>query len=334
VVDPLDEKATGLTGRGQRVTLKGSGEQTLADFIIGKQVEGREGFRYVRVPEQKRVYAVRLNVDLSTKFSDWIEADLLLVNKDDLKQIVRKDYSIDERRGTIQQRDNLIVNKNDKGEWAVNNMPGGQEVDNSKMGTFLTALDELSIVGVRTKPAGLTQTLERASNGLTQQDVLSLQSKGYYFGPNGQLFSNEGELQARTKDGVTYTLRFGEVVYGTGEAVSAGADSINIDRSRPGENRYLFITTSFDPKEFPPAPPKPRDTSFMGKADSLLTSSERANKELQNKYDEWERDVSKGRKISDDLNKRFAKWYYVISSASFDKLKLVRKDLLKEKAKS
>lgn len=332
VVDPLDEKATALTGRGQRVTLKGSGEQMLADFIIGKQVEGREGFRYVRVPEQKRVYAVRMNADLSTKFSDWIEADLLLVNKDDLQQIVRKDYSIDERRGTIQQRDNLIVNKDDKGVWAVNNMPAGQEVDNTKMGNFLTGLDELTIVGIRTKPAGLTQTLERATNGLTQEDVFSLQSKGYYFGPNGQLFSNEGELQARTKDGVTYTLRFGEVVYGTGADVSAGAEAVNTDRSKPGENRYLFITTTFDAKAFPPAPAKPKDTSFMGKADSLLTSSERANKELQNKYDEWERNVGKGQKISEDLNKRFAKWYYVISSASFDKLKLVRKDLLKAKS--
>lgn len=332
MLDPLDEKATSLKGRGQRVTLKGSGDQVLADFIVGKQVEGREGFRYVRVPEQKRVYAVRMNADLSTKFSDWIEADLLLVNKDDIKQVVRKDYSIDERRGTIEQRDNLILDKNDKNEWAVNNMPAGQEVDNTKMGNFLTALDELTIVGVRPKPAGLTQTLERATNGLTQEDVMSLQGKGYYFAPNGQLFSNEGELQARTKDGVTYTLRFGEVVYGTGEAVSAGTDSVNIDRTKPGENRYLFITTSFDAKAFPPAPPKPRDTSFMDKPDSLLTSAERANKEMQNKYDEWERNVGKGQKLSEDLNKRFAKWYYVISSASFDKLKLVRKDLLKAKS--
>lgn len=200
------------------------------------------------------------------------------------------------------------------------------------MGNFLTGLDELTIVGIRTKPAGLTQTLERATNGLTQEDVFSLQSKGYYFGPNGQLFSNEGELQARTKDGVTYTLRFGEVVYGTGAEVSAGAEAVNADRSKPGENRYLFITTTFDAKAFPPAPAKPKDSSFMGKADSLLTSSERANKELQNKYDEWERNVGKGQKISEDLNKRFAKWYYVISSASFDKLKLVRKDLLKAKS--
>ncbi len=107
---------------------------------------------------------------------------------------------------------------------------------------------------------------------------------------------------------------------------------MNTDRSKPGENRYLFITTAFDPKEFPAAPPKPRDTSFMNKADSLHTPADRANKELQNKYDEWERNVGKGQKISEDLNKRFAKWYYVISSASFDKLKLVRKDLLKAKS--
>ncbi|GAI41134.1 unnamed protein product, partial [marine sediment metagenome] len=80
VIDPLDETA-GLTGRGQRVTIKGSNQQVLADFIIGLPVENREGFRFVRVPEQKRVYAARMDIDISTEFKDWIEADLLKVDK-------------------------------------------------------------------------------------------------------------------------------------------------------------------------------------------------------------------------------------------------------------
>lgn len=331
VVDPLDDKATGLQGRGTRVTLKGASENVLADFIVGKPVKDREGFRFVRVPGQKRVYAARMNVDLSTKFADWIESDLLLVNKDDVNQIVLKDYSIDERRGTLNQRDVITLEKKD-GKWTINSVPAGQELDESKVNSFLTALDELSIVGVRTKPAGLTQSLERSTYGINQEDMLSLQSKGYYFAQNGQLFSNEGELQARTKEGVIYTLRFGEVAYGTGMAVSAGLEDSSRAAQGPGENRYLFITTAFDPKTLPPAPPQPKNTDFMNKPDSLLTSADRANKEMQAKYDEWKKTFDKGQQTSQDLNKRFAKWYYVISQASFDKVHLTRKDFLKAKS--
>jgi hypothetical protein len=79
VVDPEDPGSFEPTARGKRVTLKDATGKTLADFIIGKKAddEGRRWF--VRVPEQKRVYAVSMQPDLSTKFSDWIETDLTRV---------------------------------------------------------------------------------------------------------------------------------------------------------------------------------------------------------------------------------------------------------------
>jgi hypothetical protein len=125
---------------------------------------------------------------------------------------------------------------------------------------------------------------------ITIEDMYSLRDKGYYFARDGRLLSNEGELQALTSDGVLYTLRFGEVVYGKGEAVSAGVDSINAGAQGPGENRYLFITTEVD-------------GSGGG-------------------------DIARGRTLSSELNARFAGWYYVIPSSSFEKLHFTRKDLL------
>ncbi len=335
VIDPLDETATASTGRGQRVTIKGTNEQVLADIIIGKEVEGREKFRFVRLPDQKRVYAARVDIDISTKFSDWIESDLLQVNKDNIKQVTLRDYSINERTGMIDQRDVLILDKKDD-NWSANKQPADQEINTTKMNDFLRTIDELSIVGVRPKPAGLSQSLERMSAGvaISQSDMMSLQSKGYYFTRDGQLVSNEGEMQSRTKEGVTYTLRFGEIVYGSGLAVTAGIDTSQSDESGSGENRYLFITTEFDQKEFGPEPPKPRDISFQSKPDSLLSDADKKNKELQNKHDEWQRKVDAGKKLSDDLNKRFARWYYVISQSSFEKLHVTRNDLLKKKEKA
>ena len=332
VIDPLDEAATSLKGRGQRVTIKGNNDQILADFIIGKEIEGREKLRFVRIPSQKRVYASRMDIDISTKFADWIEPDLLQVNKDDIKQAILKDYSINERTGTVNQRDVVTLDKEDD-TWTANKMSDTQEVNTTKMNDLLRALDDLKIVGVRTKPQGLSQSLERVNDGisLSQGDLLSLQSKGYYFTRDGQLLSNEGELQSKTTDGVIYTLRFGEIVFGSGLAVTAGTDTSGTDTG-PGENRYLFITTAFENTDFP-EPPKPANTEFQTKADSLWTDADKKNKEVYQEHDKWQRKIDKGKKLSDDLNKRFANWYYVISSDSSDKLHLKREDLVKDEEK-
>ncbi|KPK89127.1 hypothetical protein AMJ80_10170 [bacterium SM23_31] len=333
VVDPLDETAVSLTGRGQRVTVKGDNDIILADFIVGKKVEARENIRFVRIPGQKRVYAVRMDIDISTKFSDWIETDLLKILKSDINRVILKDYSINERTRQVNERDVLSLDKKDD-IWQADRMTSEQEVDDTKMNELLTALDNLSIVGVRPKPAGLTQSLQKAAGDISvlQSDALSLQSKGYFFSNDGRLLSNEGELQACTNDGVTYTLRFGEIVYGTGEAVTAGTDTTVSESSAPGENRYLFITTSFNEDYFK-EPGKPENTDFFAKADSLWTDEDRKNKELNDAYEEWIGKVENGRKISQDLNAHFAEWYYVISADSFENLHLTRKDLVKEKEK-
>lgn len=333
VLDPLDESVTSLQGRGERVIIRGENDQVLADIIFGKKVEGREGFRFVRLPGQKRVYAAKTDIEITTNFADWIDTDLLKVNRNEIEKVVLKDYSVDERTGIVRMRDVVTLTKNNN-TWTADKLAADQEVDSGKMTNLLTALDQLSIVGVRPKPAGLSASLTRISDGvrLTQEDLLSLQSKGYFFSRSGQLLSNEGELQAETSDGVIYTLRFGEVVYGRGLAVTAGVDTIETEQKGPAENRYLFITASFDAQKFP-EPKKPANTDFLNKADSLWTDADRKNKELYDAHKDWEEKVERAKKRVDELNARFARWYYVISQSSFEKLHLKRADLIREKKK-
>lgn len=331
VIDPLDETATALSGRGQRVTIKGANDQILADFIIGKPVEEREGFRFVRVPEQKRVYACRVDLELSTKFSDWIEADLLKVEKDDISGITLKDYSINERTGIVDQRDEVVLDKNGA-TWEINRLPAGREVNASKANELAKNLDELKIVGVRPKPEGITQSLKKTEGGIeiSQSDYLSLRSKGYFFSRDGSLLSNEGELQARTARGIVYTLRFGEVAYGSGFDVSAGGEE-SAAQGGAAENRYLFITAYFDESAFQ-EPRAPASTDFLNKADSLWSDGDRANKALYDAHEAWRQQVESGRQIAQELSERFSGWYYVISDESFKKLRLQRSDLLKDKS--
>jgi hypothetical protein len=299
VIDPLDTSVQTLKGRGRRVTIRGENGTVLADLIIGKAFEGREGFRLVRVPGQKRVYGTRINVDISTKFKDWIDPDLTMIEKDEIDRVELRDYSIDEQSGRLDQRDDVTLNRaGDK--WNMAGLPAGKDVDTYKMNNLVQAVDELSIEGVRPKPDGLTASLQRASGGIsiTREDMESLQSHGFYFSRDGHLVSNEGELQVHTKDGVLYTLRFGEVAFGQGTALSAG-DSVETRKpGQTGENRYLMISASMDP---------------------LLKDAKA---------------IEAAKKRVDDLNGRFAKWYYVISAQSFDSIHLKRKDLVKDKPKA
>ncbi len=333
VLDPLDQTVTTLKGRGKRVTIKGESGQILADLIIGNKLEGRANLRFVRLPDQKRVYVSRIDIDISTQFEDWIDRALLQVNQSDIEQMTLKDYSINERTGTINQRDVVILDR-DQDSWKANRMSSTQEVDSTKFDALLKAIEELSIVGVRPKPEGLSRSLSRSEGGegMSQADLLSLQSKGYYFTRDRNLVSNEGELEIRSSQGVVYTLRFGEILYGTGDSVTAGTDTSNEDDQEqgPGENRYLFITASFDPNRFP-EPAQTNDTDFLNKPEDDWTDTDRKNKELKDNHDEWLRKVEEGRELSDRLNTRFADWYYVISSSSFDKVHLKRSDLIKTK---
>jgi hypothetical protein len=253
------------------------------------------------------------------------------VDRDNITSVILKDYSINERFRTVDQRDTLVLTKKDD-DWSANKLSSRQEVDTVKMNDLLRAIDELSIVGVRPKPEGLSQDLKRAEGSvpISQANLLSLQGKGYYFTRDGNLLSNEGELEVLTSGGLRYVLRFGEVLYGTGDAITAGSDSSDQEESGPGENRYLFITAAFD-NSLLPEPPKPADTGFLNKPEEELSDADKKNKEMQEAHDGWEEKTSEGEKLAEDLNARFADWYYVISSDAFDKINLTRQDLVKRK---
>ena len=331
VIDPLDETA-GMSGRGQRITIKGKADEILADIIIGNPIEMRRDYRYVRLPGQNRVYAAELDLALSTRFEDWIETDLLLLDKRNIDRVALLDYSVNERTLKVENRDNLVLTRGQSG-WNANRMSAGQSVDTTAVNRLLTSLTGLSIVGVRPKPEGLSANLKVTGGRkeLTQADVMSLRNKGFYLSQDGQMLSNEGELQIMTNYGVNYTLRFGEVVYGSGLALTAGGDDSSA-RKKEGEteNRYLFITADYDPG-YLMQPPKPTDTSYVNKLERDWTKGDRANKAAKDRYDQWAYRTELGKRSAADLSNRFADWYYVISSQSYDGIHLERSDLVVNK---
>src|SRR5262249_19521974 len=141
VIDPLDQKVGSLQGRGKRVTLRDAQKSVLADFILGKPVEGKTGWRFVRVPGGKRTYAVKTEADPSTRFADWVNAGLLRMPAASIRKVTINNYAVDPARGTIDQAETITLSQ-DNGKWSA---AAGSVV--------ASTLDALKIVDARPKPA-------------------------------------------------------------------------------------------------------------------------------------------------------------------------------------
>jgi hypothetical protein len=287
VVDPFDEKSESLK-RGQRITLKDEAGKPLADFIIGKAVPNQTGYFYVRRPDEKSTYKAKVSLDLSTKFADWIEPDLLKIDGIKLTGVDIENYSIDTNRGKILDQDkrSKLTRKNSSDPWKLDGLDEAtEEVNQDEVRKLVDGLDNLKIVGVRPKPAKLQRDL-KLDEGITldQQTMIDLGMKGFLFarGESGgqQMVSKEGEVVARTDQGVQYQLHFGDVFSGTEEEIEFGFTKTDDKPAAEGElkdeaekkaeddpksgllkkSRYLFVTAMFNPEalgEKPTEPVKP-----------------------------------------------------------------------------
>ena len=105
VVEPKPAKDQfGQQGVGKLVVVEDENDKPLARIIIGKEDKPsrRDEFaqtdtqlRFVRIPGQDQVYRVQMKADkFSTKFSDWIETDLLKLNPWDITDVKLRDYSV------------------------------------------------------------------------------------------------------------------------------------------------------------------------------------------------------------------------------------------------
>ena len=257
VVDPLDEKASGLTGRGKRVTLRDANGGILADFILGKPVEGKPGYRYVRVPGQKRTYAVKTDADPSARFADWVNAGLLRIASASIRKVTVNRYNIDPGAGRMSNQETTVLTQ-DKGEWNA----AGERLNLPAVHAMAAALDGLKIVDVRPKPPGLAAGLRHEELQLTLETALSLQKAGYFFTPQGRVFSSEGDMTVETSNGLMYSLRFGDVAAGD---TKSGA---------PSDNRNLFVMVHFD-------------AAKAGAYGGDAGAGERTARELNDRFADW-----------------------------------------------
>jgi len=232
-------------------------------MIVGKEDPDSPGLRYVRKPGQDAVFTVKLSTErLTTDFGDWIEKDLLKLNRWDLREVFIQDYTIDEARQVQIQRGQITVAHDESGDpkwklvadremdeqnqWVDIPLGPNEELNAPKLDAMASALDDLQIVDVVRKPVGLSANLAADKSFAEDAEaVMSLVRRGFYaveMEPGKvEILSNRGEIRVLMNDGVEYVLRFGGIAGdGSTEAEDGAATK--------GVNRYLFVTTEFNPR--------------------------------------------------------------------------------------
>jgi Domain of unknown function (DUF4340) len=230
VIDPLDQKVSGLQGRGKRVTLRDAQKTVLADFILGKPVEGKSGWRYVRVPGAKRTYAVKTEADPSARFTDWVNSGLLRMPSASIRKVTIATYSVNPMTGGLDQGENLALTQ-ESGKWSS---PAGTVKEGAAKALAAT-LDSLKIVDARPKPSEMARDLREGKMQLSMQTALALRQFGFLLTQTGRILASDGEMTVEMANGVAYQIRFGDVATAASDSAKAA-----------GGDRYLFVTTSWD----------------------------------------------------------------------------------------
>lgn len=356
VLDPEGPEGKG-DEKGQRITIKDASGTLLVDIIVGKEIEGRPGFHYVRMPSgdgSKRVYGTELKLDISTKFEDWIEKDLLKVERDEFIAMIYDPYSVDEVEGRVtgfnpvraEAVDPSATSKQDWKPGEGTEVPPGKQIDSMKVRQMLTQMASLKIVGVRPRPP---------VRNILEQQILAqdMKRKGFFLVPTAdgraQLYGNEGTLSAITEDGIVYSLLFGEVTYESGISLSAGVEpsasepedekGVVEEAAAEGDeggdeaegdtnkqaSRFIFVDVAYD---------ETFDRTLAGKTASEGAEGEDGGEPAEPtdpaSKDEDEKKKLKGRERAAKLRERFDQWFYVISDSSFKQIHKTREELFKD----
>lgn len=329
VVEPNSADTGTGEGVGTLVSMRDKTSGDVASLIIGKEVSGMQNGRFVRKAGENVVYVVALDPAVfTTEFEKWIEPDVLQLNTFDVDTIALHDYSLGIQLGnggqvnvaydpnsdlTVRWNEDdakweavAFVTYDDEGEPHETDLSGREELDSKALNEMKSSLDDLKIVAVHRKPEGLGADL-RAQAAFTEdvENVKALVEKGFIplTKPDGvEIKSVNGDLAVELKDGVRYLLRFGS-------------------ETRVGTQlgRYLFVSAEFDAAKL--AEPDLEPLPEVEDPDAPNPERDRIQRENDKKLEAWRTSRREAELKAQDLNSRFADWYYVVSDDVYKKLR-------------
>ena len=313
-------------------------------LIIGEEVgenqssDGTVGaaLHLVRIPGEDAVFVAEIDVDtFTTEFTDWINDDLLDLDSIDVRQLSIHDYTSFKRTESslgITERLQVQIDWNvEEGIWSLSQMLEflgndqvpvetvlniDEELNADRLNTLQDAIDSLKISDVRRKPAGLGADLKINSRIFDPESRVDLERRGFFLvnardgSGDQELLCANGELHISTEQGIKYLLRFGSEV--------ADGDEIL---------RHMFVTTRLDKQLLPE--PELADLPDVDPDDELTQQAYDAVKRNNDLLiEDHAQRIKDAEERVEDLNSRFADWYYLISEYTYNRLHLSKTDLI------
>ena len=313
-------------------------------LIIGEEVgenqssDGTVGaaLHLVRIPGEDAVFVAEIDVDtFTTEFTDWINDDLLDLDSIDVRQLSIHDYTSFKRTESslgITERLQVQIDWNvEEGIWSLSQMLEflgndqvpvetvlniDEELNADRLNTLQDAIDSLKISDVRRKPAGLGADLKINSRIFDPESRVDLDKRGFFLvnardgSGDQELLCANGELHISTEQGIKYLLRFGSEVADNDEIL-----------------RHMFVTTRLDKQLLPE--PELADLPDVDPDDELTQQAYDAVKRNNDLLiEDHAQRIKDPEERIEDLNSRFADWYYLISEYTYNRLHLSKTDLI------
>ena len=81
--------------------------------------------------DYSNIDAVKADIELSTKFSDWVETGLLEMESADVKEVSVNDYSV--TGGQLVEKGHFRLVRDEELNWNADEIPEGKEINQEKM---------------------------------------------------------------------------------------------------------------------------------------------------------------------------------------------------------
>jgi len=254
-----------------------------------------------------------MDIDCPTRFEDWIrEGPLRCERGRDPPGGGSRTTRSDEADRRVAPTPRTVITAGEARQRVeARPHPGRARARISKLNSLLTAIDELSIVGCAAQAGRLSASLShnRGQFAVTQGPALAA-IQGLLPDPHGRALLQRGRVQAETRNGVTYTLRFGEVVYGRGRDHRRQ----RVER-RPGSGPGGTLPVHHHHLRPAPRPraKRPENLAFQSKAEGEWSGEDRRTSASSTPTRRAEGSRC-GRTASEELTP-FCRLYYVIPPA-------------------
>ncbi|GDY12301.1 hypothetical protein LBMAG53_11790 [Planctomycetota bacterium] len=308
LLDPLAKDVVAKDGFGKVVKLADLSGAEVLNLIIGKAASTGDGHRYVREQGSNKVYTAKISdFEITTKFTDFVEPNPLKLDKADVRALTVADYTVDEASGQVIERSETHFSRpTGDGAWATPKAPTGKQPSKTTVDAILSQVTGLQLVSVRPFEPGWLKDRGFFLSNDPKVLAWSKSLKVELAKKQLAIFANEGRLDVTTKDGLRYSLLFGEIA--PDDAADTAAEKAKKDPAKAEDpskitaNRYLAVFVTYDPA-----------LDEDAKKDESKDKKDEAKPEDKKK--------KSGKERAAKAQARYQQFFYVINDASFKSLR-------------